>query len=661
MKTPLAQWLSTQPSIQSLNLSPGFPRLELLLSLVATETTSQSLKPRLLCTLPGDGIVPPLTASDGLVMRLPLSADMRSSWLECLVHLLEKELDSSTHDDEIQRCILSLAERLQNEQLFLSLWDRAFCYSRVLIIQTDGTTKSLMSPGGFLSTGNHESIELRSLQAGENALEVQRWFEQRWSEAQSITKKVTQLVLECWACAVLSPLDAYQKALIEYFATALEVEEQSGDPNPVLERMADFQREAYFHAKGILRRFGGVFISDVVGLGKTYIGLALISYMTRQQHSHVLLIAPPRLLEMWKTLLEQFRLNATLISSSSLKDLPSPEFYDVVLIDESHNFRNHHTQRYQALQRYLRPEGQVATKRVILLTATPQNNRCWDVYHQLRLFPDIYSQLPVPSEGIKDFFKLVEDGKAELSSLLQHVVVRRTRSFVKREYPGATLPYLDKEGNMQRAAIVFPDRRVGPDLVLRYSIEDVYGGLYDQVIHTIFTLTYARYGLGDYLSPELKGSERYQNLSRGSRALRGLFKALLLKRLESSLAAFRRTLRWIVITHQGCLDGISQKGVVLTNPRYRDDDVEELDVEDALSLFEGEFPLGDFDSVRLAKDIQHDLSLLQSLHEKLERIPVEHDAKLLVLLNLLTKHPPRKHKCLSLLNLQRQQLICMKI
>lgn len=643
---PLSRWLADYADISSLDLAIGFPRLDFLLSLIPEEGQDFVALPRLLCAPPGDGIAPPAEAMDGFTLRRELRGESRAAWRQRLFDLLKLELDSSPQTDETQRLLLRLASILGARGLHFRFWDKALSFSRAMIVGLGDQIRSLTAAGGFSPAALTGIDELRSLQSGENAREVARWFDERWQEATPISGEIEQLVLESWACKVLSPRDAYYKALIEYFSGSLELEDRSEDLNPMLERMADFQKDAYFHAKGILRRFGGVFISDVVGLGKTFIGLALLSYLVREQQARALVIAPPRLCGMWESLLERFEIDARVLASSMLKELPQYTSRDVVLIDESHNFRNALTRRYESVATYLRPEGQAATRRVILLTATPQNNRCWDVFHQLRLFPDTFAQMPIPGESLKEFFRAVEAENAELSSLLQHVVVRRTRSFVKREYRGATLPVVDKDGNMTLKEIIFPERRDGPDTVLRYSIEAVYGGLYNEIIQTILGLTYARYGLAEYLLPSAIGQERFNNLKRGGRALRGLFKALLLKRLESSLAAFRRTLSWIVLTHRGCLEGIKLRGVVPVNPRYQADDVDELDVEDALELFQGDFATSDFDATRLERDIAHDLNLLTSLQERLEQIPVAHDAKLNALLEHLKKHPPHQHKTL---------------
>jgi len=132
-----------------------------------------------------------------------------------------------------------------------------------------------------------------------------------------------------------------------------------------------------------LKKYNGVFISDVPGLGKTYIGAALLSHL-ETEGKPALVVAPPRLVEYRRDILANFGASkARVISSGKIEEAFENESYlkkKVVLVDESHHFRNPETKRYRDLAKIC--EG----KEVILVSATPQNLNIWDIYWQLKLF-----------------------------------------------------------------------------------------------------------------------------------------------------------------------------------------------------------------------------------------------------------------------------------
>ena len=637
------------PHQLNMDFMVGFPRLSFLMDLVGDGSIPALPATRICCAAPGDSIIPPANCGESpFTLAHTLTLEHQERWRAHLLDVLAWEIDNQPQTDAIQRSILRLSGHVGGGSCQFRFWPHKLCLSRATILRSEDQTRSCLSAGDFSPEVTGTAGEPRTLQEGTAAQQVAAWFDGKWSTSQELTAEIKEILLKSWACQLLSPEDAYYKVLIEYFSEMLDFDDRTDDYNPLLERMAEFQRDAYFHAKGILRRFGGVFISDVVGLGKTYIGMALLKYFTESQDIRALVITPPRLCEMWSKLTEQFEIECKIVSHAMLGSLKGVRRREIVLIDESHNFRNAHTQRYKALMEYLRPGLQSSRNRIILLSATPQNNTCWDVYRQLRLFPDTYSPLPHTAEQLDQYFRQVESGQADLSSLLRYVLVRRTRSFVKREYPNATLPGVDLNGKRVEKPIVFPRRLDGEAMVLRYSIEEVYDGLYGHILKTLANLTYARYGLADYLEPAQRRSERYSNLNRAGRSLRGLFKALLLKRCESSIEAFKDTLAWLILTHEGCVEAIRTKNIVPVNPRHRTGkiDVDDLEADDLLDLFQGDYPGADFDTLRLLRDLSADLCALRSLKTKLDQICAPQDAKLLRLRRHLQARPPGSHRTL---------------
>ena len=153
----------------------------------------------------------------------------------------------------------------------------------------------------------------------------------------------------------------------------------------------------------LLEKHGGFFLADVVGLGKTMIATLIAKkfffYNGFPEHrSHTLIVVPPAVEDSWReTAREQFRLdNCDIITNGSLHKVKHPEKYDLVIVDEAHKFRNDTAEAFDELQRICKsptrhflPDGSRASKRVILVSATPLNNRPDDIRNLISLFQDL--------------------------------------------------------------------------------------------------------------------------------------------------------------------------------------------------------------------------------------------------------------------------------
>jgi N12 class adenine-specific DNA methylase len=197
--------------------------------------------------------------------------------------------------------------------------------------------------------------------------------------------------------------------------------------------LTEFQEAAARRAGAILERWSGVLIADSVGLGKTYIALALIEETVRVGRP-VLVAVPASLRPLWRRGLRRLRLrySAAAIHLFSHAQLSRGSFSPslagsagLVVVDEAHRFRNPRTRRYAALLPLC------ANARTALLTATPVNNSLADLYHLLRLFADddAFVDLGVPSLG--EVFEDAPGPSPELQRILREVMVRRTRSMVR--------------------------------------------------------------------------------------------------------------------------------------------------------------------------------------------------------------------------------------
>lgn len=339
-----------------------------------------------------------------------------------------------------------------------------------------------------------------------------------------------------------TPWQIYIKALYEYFRDDLDFTALPHTRSII--DLAEFQDDAVKKARRILARHDGVIIANSVGLGKTWIGKKLLedtAYFLRQQ---ALVICPAALRPMWIKELSESNIPAQILTQEMLGqasfDVTPYMGVSVVLIDEAHNFRNRNAQRYENLERLLaannRRGADNTRRKLILLTATPITNDLFDLYNVIALFTG-GDRAYFAATGIGDLYHYFLDARREptdgqatasLFNLLEEIVIRRTRPFIRRAYPNATI---------QGKRIAWPERRLK---TLRYDLELTYAGIYDQIVKQIDQLHLAPYNLENY--KKLGVARDDFELGR-EEALVGIFKSRYLKRLESSIEAFRITIR----------------------------------------------------------------------------------------------------------------------
>jgi hypothetical protein len=552
---------------------------------------------------------------------------------QAILESLGGQLDALPQTPAWEARLGGWSQRLKSTDARVFYHARGPLFSR-LISRAD----SSLVPAGPITReflGRPPGTELDMALAGGMHAQARAWFQQRLVDAEDISLEVRALLEATWAGPLIGAKDLYYKVLSEFFLEMLQGADLT-DNNPLLERMTAFQQAAYQQAKGILRRFGGVFLADVVGLGKTYIAMALLRYLQDVLDRHALVVAPPAVCPVWDALGEEAGVHLRTLSHGNLEALPQFSARQVLVLDESHNFRNPTTRRYERLWEWLHPGGVPSRRQVLLLSATPQNNSPWDVQRQLRLFPDDFTRLPFTGESMEDFFKAVEAGKESLTSILQHVVVRRTRRFIQAQYPNAKLPVKRRSGGYDWVPIRFPIRISGPEQCLRYQIEDSYGaGLYDRIIHLLSSMEYPLYGLGAYVLEMHKKDERLAGIHQAGRSLRGLFKVLLLKRLESSEAAFRISLVRLQDRLRIALENLREGFIVL-----------HMDVADEEDGESESLPAGMFHIDRLRNALQGDLARVEELCAAMGKLPPAAEAKLARLRAYLETRPPRVHRTL---------------
>jgi superfamily II DNA or RNA helicase len=489
---------------------------------------------------------------------------------------------------------------------------------------------------------------------------------------------------QSWAINSVRPYDIYMKTL--YMLVRDRLREETATEiminDEITEKLADFQKVAVNQAIKLIREYGGCFVADVVGLGKSFIGAAIVKRFEQIEKARPLIICPAPLLEMWESYNEIYQLNARVLSmgllredeTSGIRVLLEDFKYkdrDFVLIDESHNLRNVATQRYKVVEAFL-----ASGKQCCFLTATPRNKSAWDIYHQIKLFhQDDKTDFPIDPPDLKEYFRLVEKGERHLPELLSNILIRRTRNHILRWYgfdakthkPVDPNKFKDYLNGTQHAYVIvsgkhqfFPKRELQ---TIEYSIEDTYQGLYQQLRQYLGKsrqrqlanprkneLCYARYGLGNYVLSNKRKKEPLVSLQTAGSNLRGLMRVLLFKCFESSVYAFQKTVKKLLQAHQYFREALRQ-GIVPAGEEaqtivYEPNNAEEQDIMDALRQASGKYDIADFDAPRLQKHLEHDIQLLGEILHLIEPITPDKDAKLQTLKSWLKKPLLQDSKCL---------------
>ena len=212
---------------------------------------------------------------------------------------------------------------------------------------------------------------------------------------------------------------------LRHEAESNSVSPEDDIPSPII--LSDFQRDGYLSAADILDRYGGVLLSDSVGLGKTYLALRILDDFAYRLRQKALIICPAQLKGLlWEPKLKDAAIRADIISRETVsRDFPIANYadYDLIVVDESHNFRNSSTNCWKNLFSIL---IQGKPKKLVLLTATPVNNSVFDLYNQIRFITkdrdDYFSHAGVQS--LWGHFLKAEVNNETLYDILDEIAMR---------------------------------------------------------------------------------------------------------------------------------------------------------------------------------------------------------------------------------------------
>lgn len=305
--------------------------------------------------------------------------------------LIEKEMEDSTDSRTVEGGVVKFIEWIRNKKLEIHAYPSQNIHAKLYIMTfKDGDRdvgRVITGSSNLTQSGLVDNLEFNvELKNSADHIFAKNKFEELWKDSVDVSEKYIQTIEDkTWLKQNVTPYQLYLKLLYEYFKDELsQTDEVFAKYLPVEFMKLEYQEQAVLNAKKILEEYGGVFVSDVVGLGKTYIATLLAG----QIDGRTLVIAPPTMLlerdnpGSWRNAFSDFRIHADFESIGKLDDIleRGTGKYQNIIIDEAHRFRTESNLTYEKLAEICRG------KRIILVTATPYNNSPRDILSQIKLF-----------------------------------------------------------------------------------------------------------------------------------------------------------------------------------------------------------------------------------------------------------------------------------
>ena len=569
-----------------------------------------------------------------------------------------------------------------------------------MVVDSKDEQTAYMPLNGFTTVdigcerGNNSYNMVNSMEAPFSTQYIQL-FDTLWNDKDKL-QDVTDVVIENITTAYNenSPELIYFITLYNVFSEFLEDVSEDVLPNEatgfkqskIWNMLYDFQKDAALAIINKLEKYNGCILADSVGLGKTFTALAVVKYYENRNKS-VLVLCPKKLSENWNTYKDNYvnnpiaadRLRYDVLFHTDLSrdhgtsnglDLDRLNWgnYDLVVIDESHNFRNggEVSGEDQKENRYLKLLNKVVRAgvrtKVLMLSATPVNNRFNDLKNQLALayegMPELIDEKLNTSKSIDEIFRQAQTAFNAWSKLpmeartmdsllktldfdffevLDSVTIARSRKHIEKYYN------TEKIGK-------FPERR--KPISKRPSLTDLPTAInYNQIYEQLMQLQLEIYTPSAYIFPSKMQKyidlthNKENNLTQSGReeGIRRLMSVNLLKRLESSVASFRLTLdriRTLIVKTIEAIDNYEKCGKADID--MYEADTSNFDMEDQNTDYftvgkKVKIDLADMDYKSWRDVLKQDADTLELLVLMVSDITPEHDTKLQTLLQLISQ------------------------
>ena len=497
---------------------------------------------------------------------------------ECL-RLLKQDIEQSNYTKQVEDGMLQMVQDMIDGKLELRAHPSKKIHAKFYILYPDNfnqhtfgaaITGSSNLSGNGLGIGDDKQYEFNvKLTQYDDVAFAKHEFELLWQEAEGVPIDATDYQAtfdKTYLKGDVTPYELYIKMLMEYFSDrVLAIDQDDPFDMPEGYEKFEYQMDAVVEGYQKLIRYDGFFLADVVGLGKTVVATMIAKKFlieNGRDNTKILVVYPPAVEQNWKTTFKDFGIDkyTQFVSNGSLSKILddnnynywNADEYDLVLVDEAHKFRNHTTGAFQQLQEICKmPRVETGNipgykKKVMLISATPMNNTPADLYYQILMFQDprhctidgvpnltaFFSPLVVEFRkmrqqenfDLKQFKKLAERVR---DRVIKPLTVRRTRTDIE------SIARYNKDIHG------FP--KVAKPIKKEYELNDHLANLFEEAMQTLDKkLTYARYQAIAYLKPEVSNG-LYDNAELISRSLAGIRKNGLVKRLESSFFAFKKS------------------------------------------------------------------------------------------------------------------------
>ena len=552
-----------------------------------------------------------------------------------------------------------------------------------------------------LTPGNPLSL-IHASESADEATQLAKWLDHQWTalRVQHDTRAALIQALQAMG-EHRDPFTLYTLILHHLFRDSGDemdeeriVKSATGIRNTVVwKKLFKFQRDGVVGAIDKLNRFGGCIIADSVGLGKTFEALAIIKYH-ELRNDRVLVLAPKRLRDNWtlyktndkRNTLAADRFNYDVLNHTDLSrdggtsgdiDLSHVNWgnYDLVVIDESHNFRNKATHkgkesRYDRLMRRIIKEG--VKTRVLMLSATPVNNRLADLRNQIAFVTEgddtallehgiasieattrkaqaQFNRWLTLDEAEKTPAKLVEMLGFDYFTLLDHLTIARSRRHVEKYYG------ISETGR-------FPDRLPPINIKADVDLAGEFRAIRDINLE-IRRLNLASYAPLRYVLPhkqaaydakystQIRGGEGFFRQVDREESLIHLLRVNVLKRMESAVSSFALTVQRQLKDVEATLAHIEEHADDVEEIDIADVDIDDPDFETLLVGRKVKVLLGDVDLIRWKQDLIEDRNRLATLLAAAKQVDAARDAKLTALRNMI------ENKCRNPINAGNRKII----
>jgi superfamily II DNA/RNA helicase len=516
----------------------------------------------------------------------------------------KQDIIDAHYSKEVEEGIMQLCQDLADGRLQLRIHSTKNLHAKFyLCLPTNHTPNSdgwvIMGSSNIsdsgLGTGGAPRYELNvAMRDYDDVHFCHEEFERLWDEATQLNlDEVEKYKKQTYLGEQPTPYEIYIKVLIEAFGDQVEYDFTIQLPDGVKE--LKYQKDAVIQGYQMLMTHNGLFLSDVVGLGKTMIATMIAKRYVEAngKNTKILVVFPPALEDNWLSTFKLFGIKkkAQFVTNGSLSKIIDgkdqyfdKEEFDLIIVDEAHQFRSDNANRYDELQRICKSPclnpGLLKSnrKKVMLLSATPLNNRPEDLLNQLLLFQDGQRSTIDGITNLKAFFapliaeykKLMRERNTRdvtnrvdriyaqiRDKVIDKVTIRRTRTNITNDS--------DYKRDLERQGIIFP--KILPPNELEYELSESLSSSFYETLTALADdfapqhITYARYRAIEFLRPEFQG--RYKNAEHIAQSLAGIYRVHMVKRLESSFFAFKKSLHTLLRITSDMISMFEQNKVII--------------------------------------------------------------------------------------------------